>query len=103
MNKKDLKKEIMKAWPKAKKDLEGISRDTAKLLKKGEEYIRNLSEKTAKKAEAVVYQVKREQLYYQLGKILASSSKAKWQSSKRIDSLVGQIRKLNKEIKQRQK
>ncbi len=99
----DLQKNIEKLWPTAKNDLEVFSKETSKILKKGEEYLKDFSEKSAKKAETLVLQVKKEQLYYQLGKKIASTAKASWAESKEIASYCTEIKKLEQQIKLRTK
>ncbi|OQX87899.1 MAG: hypothetical protein B6D55_01960 [Candidatus Omnitrophica bacterium 4484_70.2] len=46
---KDLKEKINSLWRSTKKDLDKIIKDTTQLIKKGEEYIKDISEKGKEK------------------------------------------------------
>jgi predicted nucleic acid-binding Zn-ribbon protein len=99
----ELKVKINKLWKRTKKDLEIAIDNTTKLIKKGEGYIKEFSEKGKEKIEALNITVKREKLYYQLGKTIASTPKSRWTSSKKLDKILKEIKNLTKEIKKKNK
>lgn len=104
MAKKQMKKEnwkevIDKMWPKTKKELEKALQNTKALIGKGEEYIKGVSEKGAKQARKLSLSLKREKLYYNLGKGMVKVSPSQWSKSKKIDSAVKEIKNISKEIK----
>ena len=93
-------KEIQtKVWPKTKKELEKGMLEAKKMLNKGEKYIRSVSNKGVKETKKISLNLKKEQLYYQLGKSLAHSQKAKWTESRKAESLVKKIKIIEREIK----
>ncbi len=93
-------KEIQtKIWPKTKKDLEKGMVEAKKMLSKGEKYVRNVSDKGVKETKKISLNLKKEQLYYQLGKALAHSQKSKWTENRKAEALVKKIKIINREIK----
>jgi len=97
----ELKKKIDSLWRSAKKDLEKVLKDTTKLMKKGEEYIKDLSEKGKDKLEKLTLSLQREKLYYELGKAISNLPKKRWTENKRIEEIVSKIRKINRQIKKK--
>jgi len=87
VKKTELKKKIDRLWKLSKKDLERILKDTSRLAKKGEDYIREMSKKGEKNLEVMLLNLQKERLYYELGKSLANLSKNKWSSSKKAEAL----------------
>lgn len=72
---------------------------TKETFRKGEDYLKEVSEKGVKETKKISLGLKREKLCYELGKTVAETPKTKWQSSKEIDGLMKQIRELNREIR----
>lgn len=99
MKREELKSKIGKLWESTRKDLEKVLKDTNNLVKKGEEYIKEVSGKGKEKLEAMRLTLKREKLYHELGKTVSSLPKSRWANSKKIEKLVEDIKKINKEIK----
>jgi predicted nucleic acid-binding Zn-ribbon protein len=97
----ELRKNIDRLWKVTKKDLEKASKETTELIKKGEEYIKDISERGRKKLEMMGFALKREKLYYELGKTISGLSKGRWLKSKKIGDLVSQIKKIDRLIKKR--
>jgi hypothetical protein len=97
--KNTLRKDLEKIWKASQKELDNISRETGKLLKKGEEQLKKVTAESQKKMGLVNATVAREKLYYQLGKTLGSKSVASWRKSKKAASIAKQISRLSKEIK----
>ncbi|MCD6134959.1 MAG: hypothetical protein J7J25_05565 [Candidatus Omnitrophica bacterium] len=91
-----IKKEI---WPKTKKELEKAVDKAKDALSKGESYIKTLSAKSAQKAEELSLKIKREKLIYDLGRTVASTSRAKLGESKKIAALLSQIKQIERAIK----
>lgn len=85
-------------WPKTKKELEIGIKNTKKLLDKGEKYLKNFSERSAIQAKKISLGLKREKIYYSLGKIVAESKSENLSEDKKINDLIKQIRNLDKQI-----
>ncbi len=100
MAKKYLDKgKIEDIWPMAKKEIEKGLENAKKMLAAGEKYLKDLSEKGIEKTKKTSFALKREKLYYDLGKTVASTSPEKYTSNKKISKLAKEIKKLDKEIK----
>lgn len=97
--KKDLELVASKVWPQTKKELEAAVEQSKKLLTKGEAYIKVLSKKSIKNAKKLSLSLKKEKLYYNLGKSVADIPQENWQSDEKVKSLMGQIQTLAEEIK----
>ncbi|MFH1503834.1 MAG: hypothetical protein ABIH08_00365 [Candidatus Omnitrophota bacterium] len=94
------KEVVENMWPKAKKDLEKGMQSTKRMLIKGEEYLKEVSEKGVEQTKKIVLTVKKEKLYYDLGKAIASISTAKWKENKKINDIVKEVKDLSKQIKE---
>ena len=88
-----------KYWPKTKKELEKGMEQTKVLLKKGEEHVREFSHQSAVQAKKMHLQLKREKLFYDLGKAVATTPKTRWNTTEKIAKAVTNIKDLSKEIK----
>ena len=99
MKKTALKQKMDRLWMLSKKDLERILKDTSRLAKKGEDYIREMSKKGEKNLEVMLLSLQKERLYYDLGKSLANLSKGKWGSSKKAENLLIKIKNTSRKIK----
>jgi len=98
--KPDTFKEVVdKIWPKTKKELEKMAENAKKMLAKGEEHLRDWSEKGIEKTKKLSLSIKREQMYYTLGKISATTPATKWRASKKISSTLKEIKELDRQIK----
>ena len=101
---KDIAKDTMKeikenVWPKTRKELENVLKSTKGMIDKGEQYLKNVSEKGAQQTEKLALSLKREKLYYDLGKLVSRTPKTKWKSNQKITSAITSIKNLTKEIK----
>lgn len=94
-----LKEVVEKMWPKVKKDLEKGMKNTKKMLIKGEEYLKEVSEKGVEQSKKIALSLRKEKLYYDLGKAVASTSAGKWKESKKIATSLKEIRELDRLIK----
>lgn len=103
MKEKDLKekfKEVVdKSWPKAKKELEKAAKKAKEMLAEGEKHIKKISDRSIKETKKLSLNIRKEKLYYDLGKLVAKTSKDKWGSSKNISDLLDEIKNLVKEVK----
>ena len=97
--KSDLKVRIHKIWIRTKKDLENVLDETARLMKKGERHFKEISEKSKERLELMNLGLKRENLYYRLGKATAKTSQSKWSSAKKLQKINSEIKKLSREIR----
>lgn len=99
MVKKDPFKEVVeKLWPKTKKEIEKGMENAKKMLAKGEECLKELSEKGIEKTKKIALSLKKEKLYYDLGKTAAATAIDKWKSSKKISALLKTNREITKQI-----
>ena len=98
-SKKTLEANLRKLWKASQKEFKHLTKETSKLLKKGEKQLRKVSAESQKKMEFINATLKREKLYYQLGRTLGSSSTANWKRSKKANALSKEIKKLSKEIR----
>ena len=101
--KRDIKEILTKLWQTSQKDFEKITKETSKLLKKGEEALKEVSQKSKEKLELVSLTLKRERLYYRLGKLITTLPKSSWEKSKKINALVKEITNLTRQIKKLKK
>lgn len=90
---------MVKTKGKIMEAVEKAIETTKETFRKGEDYLKEVSEKGVKETKKVSLGLKREKLCYELGKAAAETAMSKWQSSKKIGDLMGQIKELNKEIK----
>ncbi|MCK5305733.1 MAG: hypothetical protein KAJ66_01205 [Candidatus Omnitrophica bacterium] len=103
MKKEELKKKIDKLWETSKNDLEKIMKNAERLAKDGERYIKDKSEKGKKQLEIAALALQREKLYYELGKVLAKTPKAKWAGTKKALDIVTKIKGINLKIGQKKR
>ncbi|MFH1690967.1 MAG: hypothetical protein ABIC68_00135 [Candidatus Omnitrophota bacterium] len=97
--KNSIQKEIEKIWPDAQKNISKINKDAIKLLEKGEKNLLAIYNTTKKKTEEIVFKAKREELYYELGKMVASRLTKEQLKNKKIAFIAGEIRKLSNKIR----
>lgn len=97
--KNSIQKEIEKIWPDAQKNISKINKDAIDLLKKGEKNLLNIYNTTKKKTEEIIYKAKREELYYELGKSVASHLTQEQLKNKKIAYIATEIRKLSTKIR----
>ena len=99
MGKDNFKKTVDNLWPKTRKELEKAIEETKKVIARGESYIKAVSARSVDKTRKISLSMKREKLYYILGKNIAKTPKSKWNSDKKIGELIKGIKTLDKEIK----
>jgi len=98
--KKDPLKEIVdKVWPKTKKELEKGMKNAKVMLTKGEKYLKDVSDKGIEKTKKLSLSLKREKLFYDLGKAAATTANNKWTGSKKIQTALKEIKDLSRQIK----
>ena len=88
-----------KAWPKTKKELEKAADNAKKMLTKGESYLKEVSEKGVEQAKKISLSLKKEKLYYDLGKAVSSCGIEKLSSNTKTTSILRDIKKLESLIK----
>jgi len=93
-----LKEAFDKVWPQAKKELDKGVKNAKKMLAKSEKYLKELSEKGVAQTKKVSLSIKREKAYYDLGKAISAVPSTKWKDSRKISSLVKEIKGLGKDI-----
>lgn len=100
MKKKDpVKNTVENIWPLAKKEIEKGVKNAKKMLAAGEKYLRELSEKGMEKTKKTSLSLKKEKLYYDLGKAVATASSANLSQNKKASKLIAEIKTLNRQIK----
>ena len=99
LDKSSLKKVVDKFWPRTKKELEKASKNAKVLLAKGEKYLKGVSEKGVQHTKKISLSLKREKLYYNLGKTIAATASGDWKSNKKISEYLNAVKKLDKQIK----
>ncbi len=93
--KTDLQKNLENIWAELQIQVNDISKEAKEIGKKTEAFLRDFSIKGKAKTEEMMLRLKREQLYYNLGKLLAKSPK----SGKKIASMKSEISVLDRQIK----
>ena len=97
--KKSIQKKIDSIWPGAQTDISKISRDALKALKKGEKQFTILYAQTKKKTQELVLRAQREELYYELGKTVASLLTSDQLKNKKVLKASTQITQINKKLR----
>lgn len=90
---------VNQVWPKTKKELEKAADNAKKMLNKGEEYLREVSDKSVAQAKRLSLSIKKEKLFYDLGKTVAATSLDKLKTNKKVGVLLRAIRSLDSDIK----
>ena len=94
-----IQKEIEKIWPQAKKNVTKINKDVLRLLKKSEKSLIDTYSNAKKKTEELIFKARREELYYELGKGVATLLTSDQLKNKNILKISTQIRHLNKKLR----
>lgn len=97
---KEIEEIAHKLWPRTKKELESALENTKEILSKGEQYLKDVSDKGIKNTKKLSLNFKREKLYYDLGKTLSKIAKDKWLEDQKADVLLKKIKILDQEIKE---
>ena len=63
--------------------MDKVLKDAQRLVRQGESYIKDKSEKGKIQLEIVALNLQREKLYYELGKVIARLPKNKWTVTKK--------------------
>ncbi len=90
--------DFSKDWEKAKKQLNQLSKEAVVLAKKGEQEFMKFSHRGKLHLESTSIDLKREQLYYLIGKEYVKAN-APAQPTEAITKLLGELEKINKEQK----
>ena len=99
MAKDKFREAVDKLWPKTKKELEKALKSTKKMIDKGEKYLKAGYEKGLENTKILSLNIKKEKLYYDLGRQVGHIPKTKWGSSSKVNKLIKEIKSLDKEIK----
>lgn len=98
MKVEELREKFGQVWDVTKSDIDKALDETAKLLKKGEEYFKEISGKSRDNLELVSLKVRREKLYYQLGKALSRLPAGKWAGNKKVKATLDEIKTLTQRM-----
>ncbi|MFA7677262.1 MAG: hypothetical protein WCY34_03740 [Candidatus Omnitrophota bacterium] len=90
---------VEKIWPKTQVELEKAIKNAKKLLNSGEKYLKDVSDAGKKNTQKISMNIKKEKLYYDLGKAVSGIAQNKWATDKKIDKLVKEIKKLSRQVK----
>ncbi|MFH1767755.1 MAG: hypothetical protein ABH858_01155 [Candidatus Omnitrophota bacterium] len=99
MGKDKFKDVINKLWPRTKKELEKAIETAKSLIDKGEEHIKILSEKSIDSTKKISLGLRKEKVYYNLGKQLAVVPKGRWGKDEKIGGLINTIKAIDREVK----
>lgn len=99
MDTKDLKKTIDTLWPRTKKELERAIGNAKGFLDRSEASLKALSEKSAASVKELTLTIKKDKLYFELGKLVAATSANQWSTNKKITALLAEIKRIEREIK----
>jgi len=94
-----MKEVVDKLWPKTKKELEKALENTKKMIDKGEAYLKTFSEKSAEQTKKLSLNLKKEKLFYDLGKALSTFPKSKWAAHRKAGELLKEIKNIDREVK----
>lgn len=98
MESNDVKKAMDQLWKKVKDDFDGLLKDSSVLIKKGEGFLKDVSQKGQTELEIVSLSLQREKLYYELGKIEGSIPK-KRNAAKKKAAALAKIKKIDERIR----
>ena len=96
--KEALREVIDKVWPKTKVELEKGLEQAKILLAKGEVHAKDLSKKGVKQTKKMSLRLKKEKVFYDLGKEVARTAANKWTTSKKIKALAEKVKALDADI-----
>lgn len=99
LDKKSIQKEIEKAWPEAKKNLNKINKDVTKLMKSTEKNLTEVYSKVRENTEQLILKAKREEAYHRLGQAMASRLTKEQLKNKKIAKIFQEIKDINKKLK----
>lgn len=99
MGQEKFKDVIDKIWPKTKRELEKAIENAKKYLAKGEDCLKDASERGIEQTKKLSLSLRREKLYYDLGKAVAVTTMSKWKTNEKISDVIKKIKELNRQIK----
>ncbi len=91
--------DFKKEWPKTKEMLLKFSQDALELAKKGEERIVTLSQEGKKKLDATALSMKKEQIYYLIGKEYVAA-RCPSEKTPKIKKYLAELRLTDKKLDQ---
>lgn len=100
------KYDFSKEWPKMKKQLMEFSKEAVEVVKKGEEELVRLSQAGKLRVDATTIGLKKEHLFYLIGKEYARTAPEKIENTKlkklfaELDTLDRQLRVIKRTMKQ---
>ena len=100
---KSLQQKVTKAFKQASQHLEGVSKDTRDIVRRGEDELVKISKMGKAQFEILALSVKKEQLYRQIGmKVWQLSTKGQL-TTKKLKSFCRELSDINKKVKSRKK
>ena len=95
--------DLKKIWGETKKEFSKLSKDAVILLKKGEKEAVRFSEKGKLNFENTLLKLKKEQIYYTLGKEAVKAYKKNQPDSATLRRLMGQLDAIDKQVSSNKK
>ena len=95
--------DFKKEWEKTKKQLLEFSKEATKMAKKGEEELVKFSKKSMDHIDATAANLKKEKLYYRIGKEYIATVEKKDKGTQELDKLVAEYKATVKAEKELQK
>jgi hypothetical protein len=90
--------DFKKEWPRLRKQLMRYSQEALVLAKRGEEKIKDLSKEGKLRFDVTTLGVKKEHLYYRIGKEFVKSRSA-GKENPRLHKLLEELKRVNKEMR----
>jgi len=103
MKVEEMKKTVDKIWKEAKKDVEKMLDETSRLVKKGEVHLKDASEKSREKLEEAGLSLKKERLYYDLGKALVKVPRSRWLQNSKVKKIFEEARAIDRLLKKKKR
>jgi vacuolar-type H+-ATPase subunit H len=97
--KEKTKIDFNKIWQETKEQLVQLSKDTTDFLKRGEEEISKVSGQAKKNFENMVLKLKKEQLFYFVGKEAYKLLKNKRVPKASLKKLIEEVKNIDKQIR----
>lgn len=94
-----LKEAIDKVWPRTKVELEKAARTTKLLIDRGEVEVRKVSKQGFREVKKLSLTLKKDALYFRLGKSVATTAAEEWGTNRKIHGLLREIKVVEKNLK----
>jgi len=93
-----IKYDFKEQWPKIKKQLMEFGQETLELTKKGEEHLIRLSRQGKLRIDATTKEIRKEQLYYLIGKTYVKAG-CPGEKNTKLKKIIDELRRVNQQKK----